>query len=114
MLYVATSDGKTLKIDLANEDDLKLWREISSIRKMIRSVSLGIDGSQVDLPLPRRFNEVRYEAELIRNAEGEPVAEQASVICDGALCTLTMYLNGRSGRYKVGLDKRGKRRFRPS
>lgn len=114
MLFVATSDGRTLKIDLEDEDDLSLWREVSSDPDLIRGVSLGVNGSRADLPLPRRFAEVRYEAELVVADDGRAVAERATVVCDGAVCTLTMFLNGHSGRFRVDLDKRGRRRFRPS
>lgn len=114
MLYVATSDGRTLKIDLEDEDDLSLWREVSSDPDLIRGISLASNGSRADLPLPRRFSDVRYEAEIIRNDEESVVAERATVVCDGAVCILTMYTNGHSGRFRVDLDKRGRRRFRPS
>lgn len=113
MLYVAVRDGRTLRIDLGDEDDLSLWREVSSDPDSIRGVSLATSSARSDLPLPRRFSEVRYEVEVIRSDEGV-VAERVSAVCDGVVCTLTMYTNGKSGRFRVDLDKRGRRRFRPS
>lgn len=115
MLLVATASGSTLKLDLSDAADLRHWLEVSSRPNFIRAVSLlSVTGARADLPLPRRFQDVRYEAELLHDGDGKPIAERASVICDGAVCIVTMSLNGDAGRVRVDVDKRGVRRFRPS
>ena len=115
MLYVAKSDGKVLRFDLSDREDLRGWLVLSSevsFHASIRSISLGNNGNRVDLPLPKRFRDVRYEIDLIQNGD-ELVAEVVSAVLDGVVVTLTMYLNGASGRFRVDVDKRGRRRFNP-
>lgn len=116
MLYVARSDGRVLRFDLHAADDVRAWLTLASAADFhanVRSLALAYEGHRADLPMPRRFREVRYEAELVRDVGGRPVAECVSAVLDGVVISLTMYLNGRSGRFRVDLDKRGQRRFRP-
>lgn len=80
----------------------------------LTGVALGDAGSRVDLPLPRRFREVRFSAEVLLDRSNSPVAEKVSALADGVLVSLTMYLNGRNGRFRVDLDKRGRARWIPT
>lgn len=109
-------DGSVLSIDLRTVDGLRLWRERSldpGFSMTVRGVSLALGDHRADLPLPRRFRELSFSAEVIRDRDDREVAERVSVHADGVVLSLTLHLNGRSGRFRVDLDKRGRPRFRP-
>ena len=112
MLYVAVSDGRTFRIDLGSESDLSLLKSFSGPGE-VRSIALSVGGHRADLPLPRRFHSVEFEAEVVRDADGEAVAERVAAVCDGVYLSLTMSTNGQLGRFRIDLDKRGRRRFAP-
>lgn len=114
MLYVNLRDGSALNLDLTSEEGRSAWRRLARDPREIRGVALGQDGRRADLPLPRRFRELAFEAEHLADPDGHPLAERISVLADGVVLTLTMHLNGREGRFRVDLDKRGRARFRPS
>jgi hypothetical protein len=116
VLYVNLRDGSALTLDLWTEDGENEWTSRAddpAFHTSVRGVSLALDGHRADLPLPRRFRSVRFSAEVIRDGDGRAVAERVSANADGVLLSLTMYLNGRSGRFRVDLDKRGRARFCP-
>lgn len=116
MLFVAKGDGRVLRFDLTNPEDFRGWIVQSaeaSFHASISSVSLSENGNRADLPMPRRFAEVRYEAEVVHGAEGEVIAERISAYTELVVVSLTMYRNGGSGRFRVDMDKRGRRRFQP-
>ena len=116
MLLINFSDGSAVTIDLKTDEGNSGWFEKSNdpeFHKSVRGISLSLNGHRTDLPLPKRFKNIIFNAELIRNKEGKPVAERVSAIADDIVLSLTMYLNGRSGRFRVDLDKRGKIRYRP-
>ena len=116
MLYVNLRDGSALTLALGTDEGSSEWAERSArpeFHQSVRGISLALNGSRTDLPLPRRCRDVTFEAELIRDNDGEPVAERVSAIADGVVLSLTMYLNGRGGRFRVDLDKRGRPRFLP-
>jgi len=116
LLYASLHDGRVLTFDLLTPGGLRDWETLASgpTGGALTGVALGQDGSRTDLPLPRRFRDVRFSAEVLRDRAGEPAAERVSALADGVLLSLTMYLNGRSGRFRVDLDKRGRARWTPS
>lgn len=117
MLHVNLGDGSVVTFDLAAERGRREWREASArddFRRSIRGISLSFGEHRSDLPLPRRFREVSFEAEFVKSSDGTPVAERVTVLADGVLLTFTMYLNGRVGRFRVDLDRRGRARYRPA
>ena len=114
MLYASLSDGRVLTLDLQTPDGLRAWEELTSGSDVLRGVALGTAAGRADLPLPRRFREVAFSAEVLRDREGAPVAERVSALADGVLLSLTMHLNGRAGRFRIDLDKRGRARWLPA
>lgn len=116
MLYASLNDGRVLTFDLLTPEGLRAWETLASgpAGGALTGVALGQDGARTDLPLPRRFREVRFSAEVLRDRAGDPAAERVSALADGVLLALTMHLNGRSGRFRVDLDKRGRARWTPS
>lgn len=117
MIHVNLGDGTVVTFDLASERGRSEWREASArddFQRSIRGVSLSYGKYRSDLPLPRRFREVAFEADFVENSNGTPIAEYISVIADGIVLTLTLFLDGRAGRFRVDLDRRGKPRYRPA
>ena len=117
MLFINLSDGSALTLDLGTEDGREEWSARAadpSFHRSVRGLSLAQNGSRADLPLPRRFRTIRFDAELVLDRDGDPVAERVSAEADGVFLALTMYLNGRSRRFRVDLDKRGRCRFSPT
>lgn len=112
MLYASLRDGSVRSYDLradppAHAEDLRV------LRTEITALSLATDGHRADLPLPRRFRSVAFSAEVVRDRDGEVVAERVAAFCDGVHLSLTMHLNGRTGRFRVDLDRKGVRRYIP-
>ena len=103
-----------LPFDLLTPEGRDGWETLVDGPEAITGVALGTASGRVDLPLPRRFREVRFSAEVLRGRGGAPAAERVSAEADGVLLSLTMHLNGRSGRFRVDLDKRGRARWMPS
>ncbi len=117
MLHVNLGDGTAVTFDLALERGRSEWREASArkdFQRSIRGVSLSSGTHRSDLPLPRRFREVAFEAEFVESSDRIPMVERVSVIADDIVLTLTLFLNGRIGRFRVDLDRRGKPRYRPA
>ncbi len=116
MLYVSRRDGSVRGYDLRTIEGRREWSTDArdpSWQRGVSGVALAEGGHRADLPVPRRFNSVSYSAELVLDRAGEPTAERISAICDGVVLSLTMYLNGRGGRFRVDADRRGTRRFMP-
>lgn len=114
MLYASLRDGKVLTFDLSTPEGSGAWENLASDPSALTGVALGADGHRADLPLPRRFRDVRFSAEVLRDRGGAPTAERVSVTADGVVLSLTMRLNGRAGRFRLDLDKRGRPRWTPS
>jgi hypothetical protein len=114
-LYASLIDGRVMPFDILTPDGLRGWETLASGPDggALTGVALGTGGARADLPLPRRFRGVRFSAEVLRDRAGEPAAERVSALSDGVLLSLTMFLNGRSGRFRVDLDKRGRARWTP-
>jgi len=116
VLYVSRQDGSVLPVDLRTEDGAQTWRSIAAAPDFphtVRGLALAEGPHRADLPLPRRFRVEAFDAEVVRNGAGEPVAERVRAWLDDVLVTLSMHLNGRAGRFRVDLDRRGKLRYRP-
>lgn len=116
MLYVNLDDGSVLTLDLQAVSEERRWRGLvsdPSFHETVRGISLALNGHRTDLPLPKRFREIKFDAEVLRDKEGAAVAERISAHADGVVLSLTMYLNGRGGRFRVDLDKKGRARFVP-
>lgn len=117
MLYVSLRDGSVRRYDLLTPDGRDAWFDDSSDRgyvPSVRGLALGSNGSRVDLPAPRRFRRLIYRAEVVEDREGVPLAERVSAVCDDVVVSLTMHLNGRTGRFRLDVDRRGTARFVPS
>lgn len=117
MLYVSRRDGSVRTYDLRTVEGRREWAADArdpTWQRGVSGVALGQEGARADLPVPRRFKVVTYSAELVLDRGGEPTAERISAICDGVVLSVTMYLNGRSGRFRVDADRRGTRRYIPS
>lgn len=116
MLYVSRRDGTSVAYDLRRGDDRRRFAVDARATGLpaIRAVSLAANGARADLPVPRRLTVVGYAARLDLDRAGEPVAEVVSAVCDGVVASLTMYLNGASGRFRLDVDRRGTPRFRPT
>jgi hypothetical protein len=116
VLYVSRRDGSVRSYDLRTEGGRRDWSSESADPRWadeVSGVALGSDGSRADLPRPRRFPSVAFAAELLLDRDDEPVAERVAAICGDVVVTLTMHLNGRSGRFRLDVDRRGTPRFRP-
>lgn len=114
MLYVSLRDGTVRKYDLRIPDEFEAWSSDSTnpmFVELIRGIALGSEGSRADLPAPKRFRRVIYRAEVLGSEE--TTAERISAICDDVVVSLTMYLNGRAGRFRCDVDRRGTARFIP-
>ena len=113
MLYVSLRNGTTTSFDLGDPDGFRAWEILASDPSGLTGLALSADGYRADLPLPRRFRELRFSAEVLRGADGVATAERILAVADGVVLSLTMRLNGRVGRFRVDLDKRGKARWVP-
>lgn len=117
MLYVSLRDGTVRRYDLRSSNGIEAWSEDSSdpgFVPSVRGLALGSDGSRVDLPAPRRFRRpVVYRVEVVRDRAGERLGERISAVCDDVVVSLTMHLNGRVGRFRLDVDRRGTARFVP-
>jgi len=70
MIKVNLRDGQTLAFDLNREEDQKQWLEWSSVTDFQNRISgIGIlhNGKFHTLPFPKKFNLVRFYAELVYN-----------------------------------------------
>lgn len=117
MIYVSRRDGSVRTYDLRTFEGRRDWAVDARDpfwQRAVTGVALAANGVRADLPLPRRFRDVTYAAELVHDRTGEPTAERVFAYCDGVVLSITMYLNGRSGRFRVDADRRGTRRFIPS
>lgn len=116
MLLLTLRDGTSLSLDLGEPGDRAAWAARSSdptFPATVTSISLVVGGQRADLPVPRRFRALAFEAGVERDPEGRPVAERVAALADDVVLSLTAYVNGRSGRFRVDLDRRGRARFRP-
>lgn len=116
MLIFNRKDGTVESYDLAARQDLARFRSVSSDptwHQTVTGASLVGEWARVDLPLPKHFGSVTYDAEVVREGD-KSVAERISASAGDAYVTLTMYQNGRSGRFRVDILKPGKRRWRRS
>lgn len=116
MLYVNRRDGSVRRYDLGTEEGRRDWSSDTADPRWadeVSGVALGVDGHRTDLPRPRRFTELTFSAELLLDRDEEPVAERVAAICGDVVVSLTMHLNGRTGRFRLEVDRRGTPRFRP-
>ena len=116
MLYVSLRDGSVRKYDLRTDSGLSdCSTELLElgVASAVRGLALGLDGARVDLPAPRRFRRVVYRAEVVLDRAGAVVSERVSAVCDDVVVSLTMHLNGRGGRFRLDVDRRGTARFLP-
>jgi hypothetical protein len=117
VLYVSRRDGSVRTYDLRTVEGRRDWAADArdpSWQRGVSGVALAANGSRADLPVPRRFRNVTYSAELVYDRAGEPTAEKVSAVCDDVVLSVTMWLNGRSSRFRFDADRRGTRRFIPS
>jgi hypothetical protein len=117
VLCVNLNSGSVINLDLLTKKGDLRWKDLASdpsFHSSIRGISLILNGHRADLPIPKRFNKITFSAELIKSKENQAVAERITACADGVVLSLTMYLNGRSGRFRIDLDKKGRPRFRPS
>jgi len=115
MLIVGLRDGTCQKYDLC-ADGAARFREHSadpSWHSKIASLSLGSEGSRIDLPVPRNFGPVTYDAEAAFS-DGSAVAERVSASAGDSYITLTRYVGRGASRFRVDVAKIGKRRWRRS
>lgn len=115
MLLISRRDGSVDQFELETEDGLREFRSLSSDPSWhpnVTGASLVGPGHRADLPLPKKLGPVTYDAENLKNKDGKLVAERVSASAGDVYVTLTMYLNGSSGRFRVDLSKPGKRRWR--
>ena len=111
MLLVALKTGSVLRLELTKPEDARRWRTVGVAE--ISSVSLSDKGSRCDLPLPRWFRYVRFEADVVEK-DGKIQRETVSAYFEKGVLRLTMYPNGSAARFRVDLDGRGARRFDPT
>jgi hypothetical protein len=116
VLFVNRRDGTVRRYDLRTEGGRRDW-SVDAVDPRwlgeVSAVALGTDGHRIDLPRPRRFRDLTYSAGIVRDRRGEAVAERVVAVADGVVVSLTMHLNGRSGRFRLDVDRRGTPRFRP-
>ena len=116
MLFVSRRDGTVRRYDLRVNGLREFENDVADPEWVlgVSGVALGFGDARADLPRPKGFFEdTVYEAELLRD-DLDPVAERVVAVVDGVVISLTMYLNGRSGRFRVDVDHRGTPRFVPT
>lgn len=115
MLIVSMKSGSCESYDLCSGDLGKFLARSadSSWHGQVTGMSLSGDGSRVDLPVPRNFGPVTYDAEAAFS-DGSAVAERVSASAGDSYITLTRYVGHGVSRFRVDVAKIGKRRWRRS
>lgn len=116
MLYVSLVNGSTEKFDLLDENDNKRWKTCIknyNFHRSIRSIALSTCQHRCDVPLPKRFKSVRYNAEILRDRQNVVCCEKIIAYVDDVVITLNMFLKGREGRFRLDIDRIGKLRYFP-
>lgn len=115
MLIVSMKSGLCESYDLGN-GDLETFAQRSTEKtwhEQVTSVSLCFNGTRVDLPIPRGFGAVTYDADVVVNGE-TVVAERVSASAGDSYITLTSYVGPGTGRFRLDVARVGKRRWRSS
>jgi hypothetical protein len=89
MVIANTRDGSTSAFDLTIEAQYKSLQKLLSI-KQVTALSLHNNGSQVTLPLPKRFRELRLGADLVTSKAaciGERIYAQTETVRVSLLLT---------------------------
>lgn len=122
MIKVNLKSGKTVSFDLKDEKERDAWKLHSSSVKFQNDISgIGIiwNSHWYTLPLPKKFRNVEFEAELVENhkknapAERKYIGERIKCYADDTLISLLVYYGNRPKMSRVDISRVGKRRHSP-
>lgn len=119
MIKVNMADGKTLSFDLKSEAELKEWKKLCSypdFQKKIRGVGIVYNTQWYAIPVPKKFKNVHYDAEIIFNrrekdAEKQLVGERLICHVDEVQFSLLVYYGNRPKMARLDCSRVGKARF---
>ncbi len=121
MIKVNLADGRTLSFDLNDDFDLMDWRKRvldHRFQKQIRGLGIVYNTQWYALPLPKNFNTIRYDADLIINHKAledskRKVGERIICQLDEIRLTLLVYYGNRPKMARIDAIRIGKQRYVP-
>lgn len=116
MLKVHTSDGLTIKVDLSDRVQAKIWLEKlknPAYQASLSGLTITCKGAQYSLPRPRGFNNIFFHAESIEPDEEHRVKGGERIMCVFDDVRLAMMVHNSQPAARVSIFKTGKQRFNP-
>lgn len=119
MIKVNMSDGKTLSFDLRKKEELDSWKQMCSspdFQKTIRGVGIVYNTQWYAIPVPKKFKQIHYDAEVVLNRkekdpEKQLVGERLICQVDDVQLSLLVYYGNRPKMARLDAIKIGKQRF---
>jgi len=110
MIKVQVDNGKTKTFDI-EKNDLNGF-EKQDFQKSIRGIGILYKKIWTVMPMPKRFNRIRFEAKLLYK-DGKISAEQILCFADNLLIELTVFRKGMPSMTRINVFKIGKQVFKP-
>lgn len=116
MLRVNLSDGRTESFDLDAPEDRERWHALRAHTDQITGVSFVVDRHHYAFPFPRKFANVRLDAQPIehRNGKGAVVGYVITAYADNVRAELVVYRGKRPRMARFTLERAGRPVFIPS
>jgi len=119
---VNLKDGTTVSFDLKDPVDHERWKQMAasnSFQNEMTGVGIIFNSHWYTLPLPKRFRQISFQAELVENSKKDAppdrrwVGERVKVYVDDVLVSLLVYYGNRPRMSRIDVVKVGKRRYNP-
>jgi len=123
MIKVNLRNGETLSYDLKDVKESAEWRRVSSqlsFQKKISGVGIIFNSQWYTLPIPKKFRQITFHAELVKNTkkdvpkDREFVGEKIIVYADEIMISILVYYGKRPKMSRVDVVKIGKCRYNPA
>lgn len=116
MLKVHTTDGKTVRLDLEDEQQAREWLlqlRDAEYQASITGLTVAYRGVQYSLPRPRGFNTLSYLAEYVAPDSSKKLKGGERVTCFADDVRVGLMVHKEQRAVRITLTKTGRQRFSP-
>ena len=116
MFKVHTDDGKTLCLDLADEEAAREWAKLMqspAFNSRITGLTVNHNGIQVSLPRPRGFSDYLLGAEYVAPTTSRKHKGGIRLVCAADDIESTIMIHSGQSAVRVGLSKIWRQVYNP-